>query len=83
MKNASWTASAAWSWSGTIRADEPVELVLVAQDEVVEGGQVACLGPLDKDEVAPLWSVIGSRSRSKVPHDRRAPPERDGKAGRV
>ena len=57
--------------------DQREQLVLVEQDEVVEGIEVAVAGALDEDEVAALDGVVGDRRRAKVLHGLGVPPDGD------
>ena len=76
-KNASWTASDAWSRSGTIRTTSAKSWSWYSVDQVVEGVEVPVTGTLDEDEVAALDGVVGDRRRAKVLHGRGVPPDGD------
>jgi hypothetical protein len=63
--------------------DQPEELILVADDQIVERVEVAFAGPLEQDQVTALDGVVGDRRRAKVLHGQGVPPDGDCEARRV
>ena len=63
--------------------DQREQLVLVADDEVVERVEVAVASPLEQDQVTALDGVVGDRRRAKVLHGQGVPPDGDYEARRV
>jgi len=63
--------------------DQGEEHVLVDDDEVVEGGQVAFPCAIQQDHVSALNGIVGDRRRANVLHGRGCPPDGEWQAARV